>query len=115
MTPEIREAQLATLAGCIEYLSGQPKCQIAARKLMVKLRTERMKLDFNKAPGQGSLPASGKASTGPKPLKLLKIAAAGVLALCLFMFLIGFQAVVSGDYSQSHICKLYGFCDGGTQ
>jgi hypothetical protein len=43
---EKHEIQLATVAGCIEYLSGEPKCRIAARKLMGKLRTEQMRLNM---------------------------------------------------------------------
>ena len=42
MTPY--ETQLATVAGCIEYLSGKPKCRVASRELLKMLRKEYLKL-----------------------------------------------------------------------
>ena len=39
------ECHLEAVAGCVEYLSGKPKCKIAARELMNILRTEQMKLE----------------------------------------------------------------------
>ena len=38
------ECHLEAVAGCVEYLSGEPDCKIAAGKLMQILRTEQLKL-----------------------------------------------------------------------
>ena len=47
MTPH--EIQLSTVAGCIAYLAPEPKCKIAARKLMTVLRHEQRKLQADTA------------------------------------------------------------------
>lgn len=84
MTPH--EIQLGTIAGCIEYLAHEPKCKIAARKLLKVLRHEQMKLQTNMGgSGQSCLIGNARVNetvappTHPHFHRDMKICAAAVI------------------------------------